>query len=430
MKHILIILALFLALRAHADHLTFLGMPIDGSITEFQSKLTSKGFKHNVAASKNTPAGERIFSGAIQGHKANLSVFYNRKTCKVYEVKISFKYPDIDDAQKMLEKTQKLIESRYAYIPEHDVEDGHNLHFRYHILPKSTDTNTIGTIHVTPTYSYIFNNGEQVGTIYVIQLNLEDSQNSALLTPSTTKPKGTKNLCLNDPEKFYKYLVWANEFKKAADFDKLIDYLTYSLDYFKFNCVPPNANVTEQEIEDEIIAAQACCIGKIRTWANSKLSNLYKGVDTETSELFLTFPANMGLIRISLHDLPAYIEEMTKIRNIFMTKIAECLDKELSPHWNETADCTMTVNYGEDSKQGQFGFGDYRWANEPLILHFENSKLGPYLEICTKRKSYMPIMTFANSAQFDEHLRVLLAVKSELKTFHNETSRLSRKMVE
>lgn len=392
----------------YSQHLSFKGIPIDGTIKSFQNKLAAKGFVYDAPRSKNAPAGERIFKGKQNGYEASLSVFYNRKNNNVYEVELSLESDDINVIQSMLDKTRDKIEKGYTYFPEHDVDDGRNLHYRYHILSKGINALPIGVIHVRPTYAYLFDDaGHNVGTLYVLQLNFEDKQNVSQLTPSVTKPEGSKDLYVNDPEKFYKYIVWSNEFKKAGDLDKQIDYLMSALNYYKYNCVPSGANITEEQIENEIILAQSNCVGKIPNWAVGKTANVYKCFDNQTNKWYYTFASNLGVIRVYTDEIQSYIENMRKVKDIFMSKIHECANTELREYWYEEVQSPLIINYGEDTIRGPYGFGDYIWGKKNILLRFEKAKTGIYIQLSSTDKSYMPIMTFGNPQELEQHINFL-----------------------
>lgn len=394
---------------AYTQHLFFRGIPIDGTIASFQNKLATKGFTLNAAESKKAPAGERVFSGKFNGYLADVSVFYNRKTNLVYEVEVSIYSKNIDVIQSLLDNTLKNIQNKYAYFPEHDEEDGTNLHYRFHILEK---TDPIGTIHVRPTYAYLFDEyGKIAGTEYVLQLNYEDKENVSKLTPSVTKPSASKGLYSNDPEKFYKYIVWATEFKKAGDIDKEIEYLISALNYFKYNCVPSGATVSEDDIESEILSAQNKIVGNIPWWANNKNANVYKCPDNSPEGYFYVFHTNIGLIKIYPSELSIYINNLQIINNIFRTKIFENREKELSEYWREESPSPLVVNYGEDSFHGKYGFGDYHWDKKNITLRFEKANHGIYIQLCPSDESYMPIMTFRDPSDIERHIDVLKSLK-------------------
>ena len=80
MKKILLLFYLLLITSiCCAQHLKFMGIPIDGSINAFQTKLIRKGFRISDR-SKYSPIGVRSFEGYFTNKKVEIVVFYNAKT--------------------------------------------------------------------------------------------------------------------------------------------------------------------------------------------------------------------------------------------------------------------------------------------------------------------------------------------------------------
>lgn len=82
-KYLLLILCtLFISVSLSAQsksnpHLKFMGIPINGSITNFQNKLIAKGFKYDKAGSMALETPTRIFKGQFAGETAQLFVYYD-----------------------------------------------------------------------------------------------------------------------------------------------------------------------------------------------------------------------------------------------------------------------------------------------------------------------------------------------------------------
>ena len=89
MKKILpLIVCMLMCLGIQADeHLKFMGIPLDGTIAQFQAKLTAKGVTHDVAGSKGLSAGRRLFKGTFSGKRAEIYVYYDEATKIVYRAK-------------------------------------------------------------------------------------------------------------------------------------------------------------------------------------------------------------------------------------------------------------------------------------------------------------------------------------------------------
>ncbi len=70
--------------QAQVEHLTFMGIPIDGKIKDFQKELKSKGFSRASGYSE----GIRGYNSSFSGYKCKLLVTYNKKTSIVYSVAV------------------------------------------------------------------------------------------------------------------------------------------------------------------------------------------------------------------------------------------------------------------------------------------------------------------------------------------------------
>ena len=72
---------------AQREHLKFMGIPLNGSIDAFQTKLQAKGIKYDAKGSIQLKVGCRCFKGIFSGEKADFYVYYNEKSKIVYRAK-------------------------------------------------------------------------------------------------------------------------------------------------------------------------------------------------------------------------------------------------------------------------------------------------------------------------------------------------------
>ena len=96
MKRIVLMLVscmMVMSVMAQNEHLKFMGIPLTGTITTFQTKLAAKGISYDKVASSQTESGVRCFKGVFSGEKANIYVYYNEKTKVVYRAKAVIEYP-------------------------------------------------------------------------------------------------------------------------------------------------------------------------------------------------------------------------------------------------------------------------------------------------------------------------------------------------
>lgn len=107
-----LVIALVCCIAAQAKHLEFMGIPITGSISTFQTKLQTKGctlFKYN----NQLQTGVRAFNGVFAGKDCYIIVFYNHKTKQVYQVRVGIECSSLDDAQGTFNFYANLLEQKY-----------------------------------------------------------------------------------------------------------------------------------------------------------------------------------------------------------------------------------------------------------------------------------------------------------------------------
>ena len=75
---------------AQEEHMKFMGIPLDGTINEFQAKLATKGVTVAYEESKSAGVGKRVFKGSFSGKEAYIFVSYDDKTKIVYRATVGF----------------------------------------------------------------------------------------------------------------------------------------------------------------------------------------------------------------------------------------------------------------------------------------------------------------------------------------------------
>lgn len=86
----------------------FMGIPLDGTINSFQSKLATKGITPDVQFNKQSDPGVRGFNGSFAGHKAEIYVYYDAKTSIVYRAKACIN----SESKTIAEQTYSTIKSQ------------------------------------------------------------------------------------------------------------------------------------------------------------------------------------------------------------------------------------------------------------------------------------------------------------------------------
>lgn len=118
----------FTILAQGNTHLKFMGIPLTGNITQFQSKLTQKGCTYNKVASASLENGIRAFKGTFVGHKVDIYVYYDPKTKIVYRAKAVISGTTDDLAEQFFDKIKDLLSQKYG-IDYMQVSGEHNLAF-------------------------------------------------------------------------------------------------------------------------------------------------------------------------------------------------------------------------------------------------------------------------------------------------------------
>ena len=123
------ILCLFFAIACffvvEAKHFEFMGIPINGTITNFQQKLKAKGFTYDAKESKTLEAGGRAYKGTFSGKKCQLMVSYSTLTKQVYMVCVFIKSSTWDEVRSHYNYFQLLFTEKYSpNLEVEDVDDG------------------------------------------------------------------------------------------------------------------------------------------------------------------------------------------------------------------------------------------------------------------------------------------------------------------
>ena len=114
----LILSAPLYAQSKSSQHLKFMGIPIDGSITNFQNKLIAKGFKYDKVGSQNLEGPVRIFNGQFAGETSWIYVYYDKEQKFVYRVKVVIECATEDRAYSKMCKFRNQLIEKYSTSAE------------------------------------------------------------------------------------------------------------------------------------------------------------------------------------------------------------------------------------------------------------------------------------------------------------------------
>ncbi len=115
-KYCLLLLFTLLSIVSYAQHMTFMGIPINGNIDTFTAKLKGKGLKISKMNS-SIGAGLRAFCGKYYGgYREPILVAYSPKSKTVFSVMVVF------DGEFYYEDLKGNLSKKY--IISSDGEDG------------------------------------------------------------------------------------------------------------------------------------------------------------------------------------------------------------------------------------------------------------------------------------------------------------------
>lgn len=95
-------------------HIKFMGIPLTGTITQFQAKLAAKGCTYNKVGSSSIPNGTRAFNGTFVGKKVDIYVYYDIKTKTVYRTKAVINGVSEDLALQEYSRIKDLLSQKYG----------------------------------------------------------------------------------------------------------------------------------------------------------------------------------------------------------------------------------------------------------------------------------------------------------------------------
>lgn len=178
----LILIGLFsiVCFSINAKHLEFMGIPITGTITSFQTKLQSKGC--SIAKGNNQlPSGIRGFKGVFAGKDCNIYVWYNHRTKQVYQVRaVADCGSSIDNAHSTFYYFKNLLHQKYdgQALNSDMLEDSANGEYEFDMVVieppiQEEEAHLMGTIEVR-VLDY-----DGYPTTYGIAITYEDFDNSS-----------------------------------------------------------------------------------------------------------------------------------------------------------------------------------------------------------------------------------------------------------
>ncbi len=421
-KTIITILALVLFSAVSAQHLKFEGIPIDGSITNFQNQLSSKGISINSAKSKDAPLGQRVFNGKYQGYNSEITVFYGRKSKVVYKVNVVIESTKKEVIQNILDRSLKKIEEKYLYTTDHDLNDDTRPKFRFNIFPTETSKQSIGVIQVNPSHAYYITGDDNKPlefACFTITFVYEDRVNTDLTLPSDLEPHTLPGFTCGDPESFGKFSKWMLNFMQNGCYENARLYLFWLLDYYKYDCIPSYVHDFENgesQIDELIKTLDGYCLGTIPAGVGMRKEKVYKVFDSESQEFkFVEFDARYyqsmltNHIKLDKYDLSQFIRSLEYLNTKFSAR--RKLDFPTSNiTWTEKIEATYLPAYVGSSKPNNGEYGDIEWEHTQLMAYYSVRDGDLTLNI-TANNEFEFVFWFKNNEQVDSVIRFLKTIQ-------------------
>ena len=95
-------------------HIKFMGIPITGTIAQFQAKLVAKGCTYDKVTSSSISNGTRAFKGTFIGNKVDIYVYYDTKTKIVYRTKAVVSGVSEEMAEQKYSRIKDLLSQKYG----------------------------------------------------------------------------------------------------------------------------------------------------------------------------------------------------------------------------------------------------------------------------------------------------------------------------
>ena len=152
LKPLIFTLVLLFAFSINIDaqqHLKFMGLPLTGTIDNFQAKLAAKGIYPDRYTNKTTPFGVRCFNGRFTGKQCTFFVYYTN-TKKVYRAKAVYNDENEDLVDQFYNSTKEMLQTKYA--PENSENDTYQNYPAFNVYVTNNEgTSNLGTINLYKT---------------------------------------------------------------------------------------------------------------------------------------------------------------------------------------------------------------------------------------------------------------------------------------
>ena len=99
--------------QSTSEHMKFMGIELNGTISSFHSKLLAKGMTVSPLSDK-TKSGVRVYDGVFSGEKAEVIVHYNPRTNEVYAAKALITRYGKDMIEQLMNSMESKLDIKYG----------------------------------------------------------------------------------------------------------------------------------------------------------------------------------------------------------------------------------------------------------------------------------------------------------------------------
>ena len=119
-----LLLYLFCMIVQGQTHMKFMGIPLNGNVELFTQKLKAKGLTCDVAKTKASPSGMKIYKGVFMGEDSEFMICFNPKDKNVFAVEVSINYPSLDLAKIPFTNILNQLKEKYSKAVVTVLKDG------------------------------------------------------------------------------------------------------------------------------------------------------------------------------------------------------------------------------------------------------------------------------------------------------------------
>lgn len=142
----LLLLFCFTTTAYAQEHLKFMGIPLTGSIDNFQQKLAAKGIRLDKSANSQVGFGARMFKGKFTDRDCLIGVSYSKKKI-VYKATAIYTTYDSDEAENYQLMVQGILKKKYPNA-ENTSGNDNGTPCEIFYIPASDGKTLLGTITV------------------------------------------------------------------------------------------------------------------------------------------------------------------------------------------------------------------------------------------------------------------------------------------